>query len=41
MMFIRYADDFVLLIQGSKDDAISHRNLIKSFLLQNFNSEFR
>lgn len=35
MRFIRYADDFVVLIQGSQDDAIYHRNLIKSYLLQN------
>lgn len=35
MMFIRYADDFVILIEGSHNEAIYFRNLIKSFLLQN------
>lgn len=35
MMFIRYADDFVILIEGSKNEAIYLRNQIKSFLLQN------
>lgn len=35
MMFIRYADDFVVLIEGSHDEAVYHRNLVKSFLLQN------
>lgn len=35
MMFIRYADEFVILIEGSHNEAVYHRNLIKSFLLQN------
>nr|WUR10624.1 hypothetical protein [Elmerina hispida] len=35
MMFIRYADDFVILIEGSHDEAVYYRNLVKSFLLQN------
>lgn len=35
MMFIRYADDFVILLEGSHNEAIYYRNLIKSFLLQN------
>jgi group II intron reverse transcriptase/maturase len=35
MMFIRYADDFLILIEGSHNEAIYFRNLIKSFLLQN------
>jgi len=35
MMYIRYADDFVILIEGSHNEATYYRNLIKSFLLQN------
>ena len=35
MMYIRYADDFVILVEGSHDEAVYYRNLIKSFLLQN------
>jgi Type II intron maturase/Reverse transcriptase (RNA-dependent DNA polymerase) len=35
MMYIRYADDFVILVEGSHDEAVYHRNLIISFLLQN------
>nr|YP_009739347.1 hypothetical protein [Tricholoma bakamatsutake]QIC20190.1 hypothetical protein [Tricholoma bakamatsutake] len=35
MMYIRYADDFVILVEGSHDEAVYCRNLIKSFLLQN------
>jgi Type II intron maturase len=35
MMFIRYGSEFVILIEGSHDEAIYFRNLIKSFLLPN------
>lgn len=34
MMYIRYADDFVILIEGSHNEAVYYRNLIKSFLFQ-------
>jgi hypothetical protein len=35
MMYIRYADDFAILIEGSHNDATHVRNQVKSFLLQN------
>jgi group II intron reverse transcriptase/maturase len=35
MMYVRYADDFVILIEGSHNEAVYYRNLIKSYLNQN------
>jgi Type II intron maturase/Reverse transcriptase (RNA-dependent DNA polymerase) len=35
MMYIRYAYDFLVLVEGSHDEAVYYRNQIKSFLLQN------
>lgn len=34
LLYVRYADDFIVLIIGNKDEAILIRNLIKDFLLQ-------
>lgn len=34
LMYLRYADDFVILIAGSSDDALRIRNLIKECLLK-------
>lgn len=35
MMFIRYADDFVILIEGSHNEAVYFKNIVKTFLSQN------
>src|ERR1700732_4078100 len=35
MMYIRYADDYVILVEGSHNEAVYYRNLIKYFLLEN------
>lgn len=35
MDFIRYADDFIILITGSKNEAIHTKNNVKEFLKQN------
>lgn len=32
MMYLRYADDFVILISGSSDDALMIKNRIKDIL---------
>jgi len=34
MMYLRYADDFVILISGSSDDALMIKNRVKDILSQ-------